>query len=168
MNIAVLITGGNLGDVKMNCLKVAEIIGDRVGRITKCSSMFESCAWGFESEDMFVNQVLEVETDLLPEQLLEATQQIERELGRDKPAEVVIDDNGARVYASRTMDIDILFYNDTCIESEQLTIPHPMLHLRDFVLEPLSEIEADYVHPKLLKSVEELKQELKTKETIYI
>lgn len=117
MSKAVLITGGNLGSVAENLEAAREAISREVGVVERCSSVLESEAWGFEAEERFLNQVLVVATALPPEQLLERCLQIERQLGRVRRP-------GPR-YGSRTMDIDLLFYDNRVVDSDRLTIPHP-------------------------------------------
>ncbi len=132
--------GGNLGNKHNNFEKVLHIIEKVLGNITKASSIYESPPWGFESENNFWNQVLEIETELTPFELLSSTQEIEKQFGRKK--------SGFK-YESREMDIDILYYDDIFMESETLTIPHPKMELRKFVLVPLNEIAPDFKHPLL-------------------
>ena len=152
MSKAVLITGGNLGSVAENLEAAREAISREVGVVERCSSVLESEAWGFEAEERFLNQVLVVATALPPEQLLERCLQIERQLGRVRRP-------GPR-YGSRTMDIDLLFYDNRVVDSDRLTIPHPRIAERDFVLAPLEEVLPDYVHPVLKKTIRQLRREL--------
>lgn len=152
---AVLITGGNDGDVRANLAAAAEMIAARVGEIVLRSSVRESEPWG-EMEHgtrAFLNQVLVVETALGPFELLDAVQGIETELGRQRV-------KGTHRYASRTMDIDILFYDDRVIECERLTIPHPLIAVREFVLAPLCEVLPEIVHPVSGKTAMEMLAEL--------
>lgn len=152
MSKAVLITGGNLGPVAQNLAAAREAISREVGTVERCSSVLESKAWGFEAGERFLNQVLVVTTSLDPQQVLARCQQIERQLGR-------IRKSGPR-YVSRTMDIDLLFYDDRAIDSDGLTVPHPRIAERDFVLAPLEEVLPDYVHPVLKKTIRQLRREL--------
>ncbi len=152
----VLIAGGNVDDVRANLVAAGEMIAARVGRIEACSSVRESEPWG-DMEDgagAFLNQVLVVETPLGPFELLAAVQGIEAESGRQRVA-------GAHRYASRTMDIDILFYDDLVIGTERLTIPHPLIAIREFVLAPLAEVLPGMVHPVSGKTAGEMLAELK-------
>lgn len=146
----VLLTGGNLGDVAGNLRAARERIGARVGAVVAASSVRESGAWGFEAPERFFNQVLVVQTALAPEEVLDVCQEIECELGRRR--------GSATGYASRTMDIDILFYDDLCIDTPRLTIPHPLIAMRPFVLEPLAEVLPEFRHPVLGRTVRELKE----------
>ena len=141
-----------MGDRMANILTVREHIIESIGRILQESSVYESEPWGFKAEQAFLNQVLLVETDLLPLELLEKCQQIENTMERVRASDQ---------YISRTMDIDILFYNSEIIELPQLVIPHNRLHERKFTLEPLNEIAPDFVHPKLNKKIGELLQSCK-------
>ncbi len=151
-----LLTGGNLGDVSRNMSRVFALISNQLGDIKLASKIYESESWGFDSIDIFQNQVLVVYTDLDPLEVLSVTQNIEREFGKIVGA-VEFDESGNRVYHSREMDIDILFYDDVVIDSDRLVIPHPRLHLRTFVLNPLSEVMGDFVHPILEMSINDIK-----------
>lgn len=140
-NTAFILLGGNINP-RMTYLKKAENeISTLVGNIVSKSSVYETEAWGFEAENNFYNEVLEVETSLSPNKLLNELLGIEKSLGRKR--------NRGGGYVSRTLDADILYYNDDIIEETELIIPHPRLHLRKFVLEPLCEIAANFIHPKL-------------------
>ena len=149
----ILLTGGNLGPVARNLEEARRRIGERIGPVVLASSTMESEAWGFESGDRFLNQVLVVETSLEPERVLEICQEIEREMGRVRTP--------GTGYSSRTMDIDILFYENRVISTAELTVPHPRLELRDFVLAPLEEVLPEFVHPVSGKTVRRLREELK-------
>lgn len=171
---AVLITGGNLGDVKTRLHRAQELINSRAGIVMRCSHRYMSKAWGFEAEKPFTNQVLVIDTELEPLDLLHALQDIERELGRDRNAEQAEKAASGARYCSRKIDIDILFYGDSIITSEELTIPHPHIAEREFVLMPLCEVMRNYRHPVLGKTIEELHNELlktqnrkQSDETIY-
>lgn len=140
---AILLTGGNEGDTESILAAAREKVRECVGPIAAASSVHRSAPWGnFDAPQQdFFNQALIVETHFSPIELLDATQRIERELGRRRVS--------SRVYTSRPIDIDILFYDDLVMQSERLTIPHPLIQEREFVLEPLSEIAPDYRHPVL-------------------
>lgn len=158
----VLLTGGNLGDVKSRLQSAQQLINTRIGAVLRCSHRYESEAWGFAAEGRFSNQVLEVSTDLTPEEVLDAVQAIERELGRDRDAEAAERRRTGAAYASRKIDIDILFYDDRVVESERLTLPHPHLAEREFVLVPLCEIMRSRRDPRSGRTMGELLAELKT------
>ena len=138
MNTVFLLLGGNLGNVRATFRQAREQINAGPGFIRKASSLYRSEPWGFEAESLFLNQVLEVETSLDPSDLLHALLAIETALGRTRKKGVM---------DSRSIDIDILFFNDQVILSPKLEVPHPRLHLRRFTLEPLAEIAPERVHP---------------------
>lgn len=132
--------GGNLGNKQANFHKVYTHIQNELGNIVLKSSVYETPPWGFASDVPFWNQVLCVETDFNPFEILKRIENIDAAFGRERSG------NG---YSSREMDIDILYFDDNIINTENLTIPHPLLHNRLFVLVPLAEIAPDFVHPVL-------------------
>lgn len=148
MSSAYLGIGTNLGDKENNIRQAVALIEEQIGKATAVSSFYESEPWGFVSDHRFINIALIVETSLSPEQLLEKTQEIERELGRKNKTT-----NG---YTDRIIDIDILLYDDLIADCEKLKIPHPLLQERDFAVIPLTEIAPDYRHPILGVSIKEL------------
>ena len=127
--------GTNLGDKETNMLNALEEIKRRIGEITSLSSFYASEPVGFESENTFLNAVCCVQTQLSPSEVLSVTQEIERYLGRTQKSI-------NRQYHDRTMDIDILLYDNLCMNTPELTIPHPFMKDRDFVMTPLKEILA--------------------------
>lgn len=133
MNEVYLGLGSNLGDRCGNINRAVALIGRRVGTVTRVSSLIETEPWGFSSDNTFVNAAVCVETLLTPRQVLEATQTIEREMGRTAKST-----NGQ--YHDRVIDIDILMYDDIHVDEPDLKIPHPLMNERDFVMRPLSEI----------------------------
>lgn len=143
-NFAVLLLGANLGDKKKMFANVEKHITDHIGNCIKKSAIYSSKAWGFDSNDEFYNQVLIVETEYSAHDTLLRCQAIENKCGR------VRHENAG--YESRTIDIDILYFNNDIIDTEDLTIPHPLLHKRRFTLVPLCEVLPEYVHPILLTS----------------
>ncbi len=159
----VLLTGGNVGDVKSRLQSAQQLINARIGAVLRCSHRYESEPWGFAAAGRFSNQVLEVSTDLTPDEVLEAAQAIERDLGRDRTAEAAERERTGQPYASRVIDIDILLYDDLTIATERLTIPHPRLAEREFTLVPLCEIMRTRRHPVLGRTMAELLAELKEK-----
>ena len=110
------------------------MIEERVGEITRRSSLYETEPWGYQSEHSYLNSAICVDTELSPRQLLRATQRIEREMGRTQKS---IDGH----YHDRVIDIDILLYGDETINEPDLKIPHPLMQERDFVMNPLNEIK---------------------------
>lgn len=169
-NTVVLSIGANIGDKVNNFKKVADYISSHIGIISNKSTIYKSNAWGFESDDNFLNQVLVVKTNLKSDELLTEIWKIERLFGRDRGDEKTevdkykIRKNSEKpTYVSRTMDIDILFYNNEIINTDLLSIPHPYVDKREFILIPLVEILPDYIHPQLNVSLIELLKDIKTK-----
>lgn len=160
MASVVLITGGNVGNAEQTLGEAARLIDAEVGQVVRHSQIYRTKAWGFEAED-FRNQVLVVESELEPMQVLEAVNDIERRLGRNRAEEQEIKSATGARYASRSIDIDILFYDDLVVESERLTLPHPRIAEREFVLEPLAEVVAEWRHPMSGKSVQQMYDELR-------
>lgn len=136
MHTVYLSLGTNLGDKEANINRAIEKINDSVGTVLRTSSFIETEPWGFDSSNTFLNAALCVETNLSPGQLLNVTQLIEREMGRTHKSV-------NRVYHDRLIDIDILLYDDITISTPALTIPHPLMQERDFVMIPLREIIED-------------------------
>ena len=124
--------GSNQGDREENIRKAISLIGERVGEVLRQSSLIETEPWGFQSENKFLNGVILVATALTPREVLQATQKIERTLGRRKKTSLH--------YQDRPIDIDILLYDDFHIDEPDLKIPHPLMHQRDFVMIPLQEL----------------------------
>ena len=125
--------GTNLGDKEANLKAAIEETRKRVGEVTYLSAFHASEPWGFESENSFLNAVCCVLTDLTPMEVLHTTQEIERTLGRLKKSI-------GGIYSDRMIDIDILLYDNLHIQTPELTIPHPLMWERDFVMIPLREI----------------------------
>jgi 2-amino-4-hydroxy-6-hydroxymethyldihydropteridine diphosphokinase len=150
MNIVYFILGGNIGDRLKNLEKARNLILERVGKIIKSSDVFITAAWGKTDQPDFYNQALEVSTELDPKALLDELIKIEMEAGRIRTGEK---------WAERTIDIDILFYNNDIVHEPHLKIPHPHLQDRRFVLVPLDQIAAGYVHPVLQKNIHQLLQD---------
>ncbi len=141
-----LLTGANLGDRFGTLEKVNGLLEKRVGNILKTSSLYETVAWGEVEQPNYLNQALKLETALPPRQLLATVLEIEKELGRTRRTK----------WESRVIDIDILFYANKIVDSPELTIPHPHLHRRNFVLVPMLEIAPYKKHPVFKKTIEEL------------
>ena len=141
--------GTNLGDKEQNLRMSIKKIEERIGNVVSLSAFYATAPWGFSSENSFLNAAVCVETTLLPLQVLEETQRIERDLGRTEKSV-----NG--LYADRLIDIDLLLYDDRVMDAEGLILPHPLMTERRFVMEPLSEIAPDVVHPVLHKTMKEL------------
>ena len=131
--------GSNLGDRHTLLLQTIERLVQRVGPLVRCSSFVETQPWGFASEHPFLNAVALMQTTLTPRQLLETTQQIERELGRTEKTAAAPD--GTLAYHDRPIDIDILLYGDLTVDEPDLKIPHPRMAERPFVMGPLREVQ---------------------------
>ena len=132
--------GSNLGDKVWNLSEAIRLIAERVGQVVRQSSFIETEPWGFRSDNTFLNAVILCETDKTPREVLLLTQQIERDMGRNKSLTSHLSPLTSREYIDRTIDIDILLYDDLTIDEPDLQIPHPLMHQRDFVMRPLQEI----------------------------
>jgi 2-amino-4-hydroxy-6-hydroxymethyldihydropteridine diphosphokinase len=145
-NQVFLLLGTNLGSRAANLAEAIHAIDQYVGKIINVSSIYETAAWGKTDQPAFLNQAVEIVTPLCPEETLNNILSIEERLGRRRNEH----------WGERIIDIDILFYGTTILDSSLLTIPHPQLANRRFTLIPLNEIAPDFVHPILKKSVAEL------------
>lgn len=125
--------GTNLGDRRRNLSCALELIAAEVGTILSASDIIETEPWGFESSNRFLNMVVKVDTDLNPVDALHVTQDIEHRLGRTEKSV-----NGQ--YHDRLIDIDLLMYDNITVSTPELTLPHPRMHERRFVMEPLAQI----------------------------
>lgn len=145
-----LLLGSNLGDREANLAIAREAIGQRIGAVDRESSLYETAAWGKTDQGAFLNQVVSGMTSLSATGLLTEILSIETSMGRVRQVK----------WSPRVIDIDILFLDDQCIELPDLTIPHPMLHLRRFTLVPLCEIFPDFRHPVFGKPLSALLESL--------
>jgi 2-amino-4-hydroxy-6-hydroxymethyldihydropteridine diphosphokinase len=148
-HIAYLSLGSNIGDRLSALQEAIERIGKSVGTVVRQSTFYETEPWGFDSNNLFLNAAVCVETDLCPRCLLEATQRIELEMGRTEKFKVpssvssssIPSSPSSRVYHDRIIDIDILLYDDITVDEPDLKIPHPLMNEREFVMQPLREIK---------------------------
>lgn len=138
--------GSNLGNREDNCEKAITLLIENGITVTKRSSMIETTPWGVKDQSKFINMAIEIETSLLPDELLSVLKKIEVETGRTPSVR----------WGPRIIDLDILFYEDLVMKTPELEIPHPGASSRDFVLKPLAEIAPELIHPVLKKSVREL------------
>jgi 2-amino-4-hydroxy-6-hydroxymethyldihydropteridine diphosphokinase len=147
--------GTNIGNKEENLARAIEKLSLALGTCTAQSPFIESEPWGFESDNSFLNCCAAFDTALSPMEVLDTTERIERELGRSTKS-------SGGIYHDRIIDIDLLLYGERVINSDRLTIPHPLMHRRDFVLQPLAEIAPNVIHPSTGKSIKTLLEELKT------
>ena len=144
MAIAYLGLGTNVGNKRRNMITAAALLAERVGDILALSGFYETEPWGFESENFFLNAAVKLKTSFSPLEVLQITQQEKS--------------NG--VYHDRIIDIDILLYGDEVLQIPELTLPHPLMHERKFVMDPLAEIAPFVVHPVLKERIIDLKERL--------
>jgi 2-amino-4-hydroxy-6-hydroxymethyldihydropteridine diphosphokinase len=146
MNEVFLSLGGNIGDRLENLRLSREALEQRCGKITGISGVYETAAWGSDSEHLYLNQVVRLKTHLDPASLMAVLLEIEQQLGRVRQA----------INSDRTADLDILFYGDLILHTPEVHVPHARLHLRNFVLIPLAEIAPGLIHPELQRTVKTL------------
>lgn len=147
INEVYIALGSNLGDRAQHLSDAILRIKDEIGEVVSASSAYETEPMGFDAVQNFINQVIEIRTTLSPKKVLEKLLQIERKLGRERSGEG---------YESRTIDLDLLFYKRQIIDEPGLSIPHPGIPFRRFVLLPMLEIAPEFMHPVLQKSIAQL------------
>ena len=161
MSRAVLLTGSNAPNRDEVLRRTAEILARRIGTIERSSQIYGSEPWGFHAEEMFSNQALVLQTTLSPIEVLDEALATEQEVGRDREGEQEEKALTGERYASRVVDVDVMFYDEEIIDTPRLKVPHPLLHLREFALEPLCEIMAEYRHPQMGRTLKDIYKELK-------
>lgn len=139
-SIVYLGLGANLGNCIQNLEKAIDLLHSNETTVLKASSIYESEAWGFQSDNVFYNCCVKLSTTLSIDSLLKQTQEIELVLGRKEKS-------NNSIYSDRLIDIDVLFYDSSIINNEHLTVPHPRIQERNFVLIPLVEIAPNFIHP---------------------
>ncbi len=145
MNRLVILLGGNIGDKIPNLTKAVFLIESELGKVVLKSSLYESEPWGYDDAYQYLNAVVIVETFYSAKRCLDVLLSIERKLGRTRKQ--------TKTYEARTIDLDVLFYNNDIIEEKDLLVPHPLLHKRNFTLIPLKELIPNFIHPMLKKSI---------------
>lgn len=161
MAIVYLSLGSNKGDRIGYVQQAASLLGlDEKISIVRTSAFYETEPWNMNTQTWFVNALVEIKTKYTPQELLEVCQRIETQLGREHKQ--------TNDYEDRTIDIDILFYNKDIINENNLTIPHKYVHLRAFTLVPMMELNADFVHPVLHKTIVEMHNDLENPEMVFL
>lgn len=161
MAIVYLSLGSNKGDRIGYVQQAASLLGLDDGiTIVRSSAFYETEPWNMNTQTWFVNAIVEIKTKYSPLELLKVCQRIENQLGREH--------KNTNDYEDRTIDIDILFYNKDIIQEENLTIPHKYMHLRAFTLVPMMELNADFVHPILQKTIVEMHSDLENPEMVFL
>lgn len=146
--ISYVLLGTNLGNKPQNLEKARSLISSKAGNITNQSAVYQTIAWGNTDQPAYLNQVLEIQTELSPQMLLQTINEIEKDMGRERRIR----------WESRLIDIDILYFNALVLKTESLTIPHLQIAFRRFTLVPLAEIAPAYVHPVLQQTNTQLLQ----------
>lgn len=161
MALVYLSLGSNKGDRVGYIQQATRLLGAvEANKIVRTSSLYETQPWLEQEANWFVNAVVEIKTSLLPQELLSECNRIEKQLGRDRVTE--------GHFGERNIDIDILFYDKLILEEENLIIPHKFIHQRAFNLVPMLELNPDFVHPKLGKTISQLHEELENPEMVYL
>lgn len=154
MKLFIIGLGSNIGKREQIIMQAIALIGERVGTVEAQSSMYQTQAEGFESDNLFMNAVITVRSALEPHEVLSRTHQIELDLGCSTHR------NADGSYCDRSLDIDLIACDDMVCHDDTLTLPHPRMHMRRFVLEPLCEIAPQWLHPILHRTASELLAEI--------
>jgi 2-amino-4-hydroxy-6-hydroxymethyldihydropteridine diphosphokinase len=157
MNKAYLSIGSNRGNRTTNLKKAVDLLSEWTGNVVSVSSLYETPPWKMDDDTDFINQVLLLETMLPAEELIDTIILIESMMGRQRTS---------KKYEPRIIDIDILFFGDKIINTKELTVPHPLIQERKFVLEPMTEIAPQFLHPGFKKSIIQLRNECEDKSEI--
>jgi 2-amino-4-hydroxy-6-hydroxymethyldihydropteridine diphosphokinase len=158
INGVYILSGSNLSDRAANLAMALERIEVQAGSVLAQSQLYETAAWGLEAQPSFLNQVLEIATELKPEALLECLLSIEKQLGRERKQK----------WGERIIDLDILYFGDRVINTPRLQVPHPYIVERRFTLTPLCELAPLLVHPVLEKNQLQLLEECQDKLAVRI
>lgn len=150
MPIVYIGIGSNLGNREKNCAHAIELLKKKGVIVNKSSSLYKTEPWGIKDQPEFINMAIEIETDLKPYELLAVLKKVEAEIGRKKSYK----------WGPRPIDLDILLFSNIIIDEDNLKIPHPLMHEREFVLRPLQEIAPDLIHPLFRMKVSELLRQL--------
>lgn len=161
MNTAYICAGSNIGD-RIGFLQQANnLLNYTQGiKVIDSSSIYETEPVGYKDQEWFANAVLQISTTLTPEELLQECMRIEKQLGRTRSPE--------NRWGPRTLDLDILFYDNKIISEDTLQIPHPRMHERAYALVPMLELDPDFLHPIIEKSISDLHSELEEPEEVYL
>lgn len=162
MTTAYIGIGSNIGDRIGYIQQAHAMLNDAEGvKVLESSSLYETEPVGIKEQEWFINAVIKLETSLTPNELLDLCFNIESKLGRTRPPDEPKN-------SPRTLDLDILFYDDKIISDAQLQVPHPGIQNRAYALVPFLEIDADFVHPVLKKTILEMHEELEDPEEVYL
>ncbi len=153
---AILLLGSNIGEPVKNLRKAKKLVEKSCGKISGVSSLYATAPWGDIAQDDFLNAVLVIDTSLSPRQLLNTILDIENKMGRVRKEK----------FGPRLIDIDILFYGDEIVDETGLSIPHPLMQERKFVLVPLAEVAAEKIHPVLLQNIHQLLTKCKDEQDV--
>ena len=156
--VVILHLGSNIGDRIGHLDRAVTLIGQHLGSVEQESSYYETEAWGETEQDDFINQAISLQSALSAEEILKGILSVEEQMGRLR----------LKKWGPRIIDIDLIFYGEMIIESSELSLPHPRLHLRNFVLIPLLELIPDFIHPEFKKSIEELYLECRDESAVIL